>query len=105
SAVLLVDEQDAVAELVGHVQVGPAVVVGVEPDGAEGRAEAAAGAGGLGHILELPVALVAPQLVAFALAALAVDPGVGLAGAGPGDIQVEAAVAVVVRDGDAAGAG
>ena len=42
-AVAVVEQQHAVAEFVDDVEVGPAVVVGVQPDGAEGGPMAAAG--------------------------------------------------------------
>ena len=60
SAVALVEQEKAVAELVDHIQIGPAVIVGVEPDGGAAGALAAFGAAGGGHVLEAPVAEIAP---------------------------------------------
>ena len=100
-AVTLVKQQDTVPELVGHVQVRPAVVVGVEPNRAEGGTVAARGAAGGSDLFELPVPLVAEEQVATLAAALAVEPGTGPGGTKAGHVQVEPAVAVVVGDGKA----
>src|SRR5581483_1015584 len=84
---------------------GPAVVVGVEPGGGERRAVAAAGAGGRGHVLELPAAEVPEQVVRADAAAAAVEPALRLPMAERRDVEVDPAVTVVVGHGHPRGAG
>src|SRR5262249_33753227 len=77
-ALALVDIQDAFAEFVDDIQVGPAVVVGIQPDSGEGgSAPAADAAARFGHVLEAPVAEVAPQFIGARLACAAAQPGAG----------------------------
>src|SRR5690349_17886883 len=82
------------------MQVGPAVVVGVEPGGAEGGAVAAGGATGFGHVLELPVALVPPEAVDGGIGGRVLQPRAFRRAAGA-DVEVDAAVAVVIGEGNA----
>src|SRR5262249_13863540 len=86
---------------IADVQIGPAIVVGIEPDRGERRAVAAGRPTRGGDFLELPVALVAEQQIAALPAALAVEPGADLGRAQTGHIEIEPAVRVVVGDGNA----
>ena len=72
-----IDEQDAVAELVDDVEIGPVVVVGIEPDRGEGGAVAARCIAGPRDVGELPVPQVPPEPVGHLAAPLAVDPAPG----------------------------
>ena len=96
-AIAVIQQQHTVAEFIGDKDVGPAVVVGIEPEGGEGRAVAAAGPGSRGHVFELPVAFVAKKLVfPGARPALAVDPGILLRLPRPGGVEIQATVAVEI---------
>src|SRR5262249_15431462 len=64
SAVAVVNQKYAIAELIGDEQVGPTVIVNVQPGGCECGALAAARPADPGHVLELPTATVAEQDVA-----------------------------------------
>src|SRR5207244_12145459 len=93
--------ENAAAELVRNVQVGPAIVVGIEPDGGERGALAAGGARGNGNFVELPISSIAEEIVPILFGTpLAVQPGAGPRRCEAGEVKVKAAVPVVVGHGD-----
>ena len=78
-------------EIVGDVEIGPAVVVVVPPGG--GMALRLAGdAGAVGHVGEGAVAVVVKKIIALAVRMAALFEQVGL------DVDIEPAVAVVVAE-------
>src|SRR5262249_20044576 len=104
--IALVVEEDAVAELIDDIEVGPSIVVGVEPDRREARAAIPAGAAGGRHVLESPVAEVAHQIVAFRAANATLDPGIRLfRRAAASHIKIDAAIAIEIGQGNAGGVG
>src|SRR4029078_7329758 len=69
-AVLLVDVEEVGGGVVGDVEIGPAIVVEVEPRDAQGEVAARIGhAGLLRHVGELAVAVVVEEEIAFTLQA------------------------------------
>src|SRR6516164_4337215 len=95
-AISIIQQKHAVAEFVGDIKIGPAVVVDIEPDSTENRARTPGRAAFFGDVLELPVAQVAPKLVAAFVATVAIQPRLLFALAWPGHIKVYKAVLVVV---------
>src|SRR5579884_4410423 len=100
-AVSLVVQKDAVAEFVNDIQIGPTVVVGIEPDGAEGGGAVAAGAALGCHILESPAPHVAPQTVALRAFDAGFDPRVSLGHAVRGHVQINTAIPIKIDHGEA----